>query len=88
MAQRAYAMEFFKRPETFEGSCPVCNMLYVKEEPDDRRIHRAYHPGVIAVFEPKPSAILAKLHTRHGRIVPVRWDSPRPTARIGYERKR
>jgi hypothetical protein len=81
MAQRAYAMEFFKRPETFEGSCPVCNMLYVKEEPDDRRIHRAHHRVVVDVFEPKPSAILAKLHARHGWIVPVRCDSPRPIRR-------
>jgi hypothetical protein len=81
MAPRAYAMEFFKRPEAFEGTCPVCNMLYVKEEPDDRLIHRAYHREIVDVFEPKPSVTLAKLFTRHGQLVPVHSHSPQPIRR-------
>ncbi|WP_454624850.1 GNAT family N-acetyltransferase [Bradyrhizobium cenepequi] len=81
MAQRPYAMEFFKRPEAFDGTCPVCNMTYVKEEPDDRRIHRAFHREIVDVFEPKPSITLAKLYARHGQVVPVRWDSASPIRR-------
>jgi hypothetical protein len=37
MAQRPYAMEFYKDPDRHQGICPVCNMLYVKELPEDRR---------------------------------------------------
>jgi hypothetical protein len=69
-------MELYKNPERLEGTCPVCNMTYVKEVPADRRIHRSYHRGVVDVFEAKPSVTLAKLYSRHGQIVPVRWDSP------------
>lgn len=81
MAQRPYAMEFFKRPESFEGTCPVCNMTYVKEERGDHRIHRAYHREIVDVFEPKPSITLAKLYARHGQVVPVRRDSAQPIRR-------
>jgi len=41
-------MESFKRPETFEGTCPVCKMLYVKEEPGDRRIRISSTGGPMA----------------------------------------
>jgi hypothetical protein len=68
MAQRTYAKESHERPQTFEGSRPVCNMLYVKEEADDRGIHRTYHRGVVDVFEPKPSVTLAKLHAVVGGL--------------------
>jgi RimJ/RimL family protein N-acetyltransferase len=81
MAQRPYAMEFYKDPQRFEGTCPVCNMLYVKELAEDRRIHRAFHRSVVDVFEPKPSVTLAKLYSCHGQLVPVRWDSPQPLRR-------
>jgi hypothetical protein len=56
-------------------------MLYVKELPEDRRIHRVFHRRVVDVFEPKPSITLAKLYSRHGQLVPVRWDSLRPVRR-------
>lgn len=81
MAQRPYAMEFYKRPDTNDGACPVCNLTYVKEEPDDRRIHRSFHQRVVDVFEPKPSVTLAKLHQAHGQFVLVRADSPQPIRR-------
>lgn len=61
MAQRPYAMEFYKDPDRHQGICPVCNILYVKELPEDRRTHRAFHRRVVNVFEPKPSITLAKL---------------------------
>jgi hypothetical protein len=78
MTQRPYAMEFYKDPDRHEGVCPVCNMLYVKELLEDRRIHRAYHRSVVDVFEAKSNITLAKLYSRDGQLVPVRWDSPRP----------
>ena len=81
MAQRPYAMEFYKDPNRHQGICPVCNMLYVKELPEDRRTHGAFHRAVVNVFEPKPSITLAKLYSRHGQLVPVRWDSPQPVRR-------
>jgi GNAT superfamily N-acetyltransferase len=56
-------------------------MLYVKELPEDRRTHGAFHRAVVNVFEPKPSITLAKLYSRHGQLVPVRWDSPQPVRR-------
>jgi len=56
-------------------------MTYVKELPEDRRIHRTFHRSVVDVFEPKPSITIAKLYGRHGQFVSVRWDSPQPARR-------
>ena len=81
MAQRAYAREFFKHSDTFEDTCPVCNLTYAREEPADHRLHRAFHRDVVDVFEPKTSITLAKLHKQHGQFVPVRWDSARAVRR-------
>lgn len=90
MAQRAYATEFYKDPQKHEGTCPVCNMLFVKELAEDRRFHRAFHRSVVDVFEPKPSITLAKLYRPHGQIVPVRWDRPWVSrlCALGARRKR
>jgi len=74
-------MEFCKRPDRHEGICPVCNMLYVKELPEDRQMHRVFHRSVVDVFEPKPSVTLTKMHMLYGQFVPVRWDDLRPLRR-------
>jgi hypothetical protein len=81
MSQRHYAAEFFKQPDRFEDSCPVCNMTYVRAEPQDRLFHRSYHRDIVNVFEPKPSTTLAKQYGRHGQLVPVRQDSPQTLRR-------
>lgn len=56
-------------------------MLYARELAQDRRIHRTFHRMIVDIFEPTPSAILARLYNHHGQFVPVRWNSPQPIRR-------
>ena len=69
MPDRHYAREFFDLWD--EGACPVCNLTYVEDEPDDRRIHLRCHRAVVNVFEPKPYPRIAKLFAKYGRFIPV-----------------
>lgn len=79
MPSRQYAREFYKRWN--EGACPICNLTYVRELPEDRRFHRSFHRNVVEVFEPRPNAGMASLYRKHGQFIPVREYSARSLRR-------
>jgi GNAT superfamily N-acetyltransferase len=79
MPGRPYARDFYKRWD--DGACPVCNLTYVRELPEDRRIHRSFHRNVVEVFEPKPNALVARFYRKHGQFIPVREHTARPLRR-------
>jgi hypothetical protein len=59
-----------------DEACPVCGLDYVRGSEEDRRIHRARHREVPAVYEPKPNQQLVALYSEHGPFVPVHRHSP------------
>jgi hypothetical protein len=51
--------------------------LYVREDEDDRRLHRSRHRKVLQVYEPKPDPKLTELYAIHGAFVPIDQTSQR-----------
>jgi hypothetical protein len=83
MTARPNAMEFYKRPDTHVGICPVCNLLYVRELEEDRRLHRAFHHRGVDVFEPKVCRPRNKLLHLLEALVCQDWPSGGPRSDPG-----
>jgi hypothetical protein len=46
-----------------DGLCPICDLMYVKGNPDDERQHRSRRRMVLKITEPKPEPSFAKFQT-------------------------
>ena len=75
---REWAREYFgcyrhyrDRETWLRDECPTCGLLYVKDSPEDQRLHKGRHRLICSIFDPQPNAALAARFAQDGALIRV-----------------